>query len=455
MRLRGAQRPTFAGFRCRRRRCRCILSANPAPRGGAVARLTRAMATLDTRNTLAFLLAGGEGNRLKPLTLNRAKPAVPFGGCYRIIDFTLSNCIHSGLRRIHILTQYQARSLEEHVRFGWNFLPRRLEQFITCRPPHHGSTGRWYRGTADAIYHNLDTIEDWQPPHVLVLSGDHVYHMDYRLMLREHVDHQASLTIGAVRIPVAEASRYGILQCTADGRVTAFQEKPKQAPAEIPGDPGFCLASMGIYVFETQELVRRVVEDHGMAPDMSGDFGMHVIPRMIRDTKVYAHHFVGLGTGDQPYWRDVGTIEAYFDAHMDLCNVAPSLNLYRRDWPTYTLWHNDPPAKTVFSEAGGRKAEVLDSLLCPGVVVSGARVQRSILSNLVYVDEHSQLDECIVLRGARIGKGCKLKRVIVDKWNRIPDGEVIGFDHDADKKRFHKSETNIAVVPRAHGGRYE
>src|SRR5262245_44218686 len=310
----------------------------------------RVLAPLDVRTTLVFLLAGGEGNRLKPLTLNRAKPAVPFGGCYRIIDFTLSNCIHSGLRRIHILTQYQARSLEEHVRFGWNFLPRRLEQFITCRPPHHGSTGRWYRGTADAIYHNLDTIEDWQPPHVLVLSGDHVYHMDSRLMLRDHVDHQASLTIGAVRIPVAQASRFGILQCTADGRVTAFQEKPKQSPAEIPGDPGFCLASMGIYVFETAELVRRVVEDHGMAPDTSGDFGTHVIPRMIRDTKVYAHHFVGLGTGDQPYWRDVGTIEAYFDAHMDLCSVAPSLNLYRRDWPTYTLWHNDPPAKTVFSE---------------------------------------------------------------------------------------------------------
>lgn len=410
------------------------------------------MANLDTRNTLVFLLAGGAGNRLKPLTLNRAKPAVPFGGAYRIIDFTLSNCIHSGLRRIHILTQYQARSLEEHIRFGWNFLPRRLEQFITCRPPHHGNEGRWYRGTADAIYHNLDTIQDWQPPNVLVLSGDHIYHMDYRFMLREHVDHQASLTIGAVRIPRSQAHHFGILQVDATGRVTSFQEKPKQNAAEIPGDPGFCLASMGIYVFETKELVRRLHEDAAMPKDQSGDFGMHVIPRMIAEhARVYASHFVGIGEDDKPYWRDVGTIEAYFDAHMDLCSVAPSLNLYRRDWPTYTLWHNDPPAKTVFSGEGGRKAEVLDSLLCPGVVVSGARVQRSVLSNLVYVDEHSQLDECIVLRGARIGKNCRLRRAIVDKWNVIPDGTSIGYDPVADKKLYHVSETGITVVPRAAG----
>ncbi|MGE3171266.1 MAG: glucose-1-phosphate adenylyltransferase [Planctomycetota bacterium] len=408
---------------------------------------------LDTRNTLVFLLAGGAGNRLKPLTQNRAKPAVPFGGAYRIIDFTLSNCIHSGLRRIYILTQYRARSLEEHIRFGWNFLPRRLEQFITCRSPQHDATGRWYRGTADAIYHNLDAIGDWQPPNVLVLSGDHIYHMDYRLMLREHVDHEASLTIGAVRIPKDQAHHFGILQIDATGRVTAFQEKPKENAAEIPGDPGFCLASMGIYVFETGELVRRVVEDHGMPENQSGDFGTHVIPRMIRDTLVRAHHFCGLGGDEQPYWRDVGTIEAYFDAHMDLCSVAPALNLYRRDWPIYTLWHNDPPAKSVFREPNGRFAEVHDSLLCPGVVVSGARIRRSVLSNLVYLDEHSQLEDCIVLRGARIGKNCKLKRVIVDKWNHIPDGTVIGEDPTEDRRRYHVSDSGITVVPRAAGGR--
>lgn len=406
--------------------------------------------SLDLRNTLVFILAGGEGNRLKPLTVPRAKPAVPFGGAYRIIDFTLSNCIHSGLRRIHLLTQYLARSLEEHIRFGWNFLPRRLEQFITCRPPHHGSVGKWYRGTADAIYHNLDTIEDWKPSHVFVLSGDHIYHMDYRDMLREHLEHEAGLTIGAVRIPVAEAARFGILRCDQNGRVIGFQEKPKTGAAEIPGDPGFCLASMGIYVFETEELKRRLLEDHGMPEGQGGDFGTHVLPRMIQDTPVYAHHFRGLPGEKEPYWRDVGTIEAYFDAHMDLCHVAPQLNLYRRDWPTYTLWHNDPPAKTVFSEEGGRKAEVLESLLCPGVVVSGAKLRRTVLSNLVYVDEHSSLEDCIVMRGTTIGKNCRIRRAIIDKWNKIPDGTVIGFDPEEDRKRYHISESGIVVLARQH-----
>ncbi|MBP8300664.1 MAG: glucose-1-phosphate adenylyltransferase [Planctomycetes bacterium] len=409
------------------------------------------MVSLDLKNTVVFLLAGGEGSRLKPLTQNRAKPAVPFGGCYRIIDFALSNCIHSGLRRINLLTQYQARSLEEHIRFGWNFLPRRLEQWITCTPPHHVTVGKWYRGTADAIFHNLDTIDDWKPPNVLVLSGDHIYQMDYRDMLREHVEHQAALTIGAVRIPIAQANRFGILQIAADGRVTGFVEKPKTNAPEIPGDPGFCLASMGIYVFETQELVRRLKADNAMPEGQGGDFGHHVIPRMIDQVPVYAHFFRGIEGETSPYWRDVGTIEALFDANMDLCAVKPQLNLYNKDWPTYTLWHNDPPAKTVFSEVGdGRRAEVQDSLLCPGVVVSGGKVRRSVLSNRVYVDEHSELDECIVMRGARIGKRCKLRRTIVDKWNVIPDGTVIGYDAVADRKRFTVSESGIVVVEHGH-----
>jgi glucose-1-phosphate adenylyltransferase len=409
------------------------------------------MVTLDLRNTLVFVLAGGEGSRLKPLTLHRAKPAVPFGGSYRIIDFTLSNCIHSGLRRIHLLTQYQARSLEEHIRFGWNFLPRRLEQWITCSPPHHVSVGKWYRGTADAIFHNLDSIEDWQPSNVVVLSGDHIYQMDYRDMLREHVERSAALTIGAVRIRCEEASSFGILQTAADGRVTGFVEKPHQNAPQIPGDPGYCLASMGIYVFETKELVRRLREDNALPHDQGGDFGHHVIPRMLDKVPIYAHAFRGLPGDDTPYWRDVGTIEAYFDANMDLCNVKPQLNLYRKEWPTYTLWHNDPPAKTVFSEGGeGRRAEVQDTLLAPGVVVSGARVKRSLLSNLVYVDEHSQVEECIVMRGARIGKRCKLRRCIVDKWNEIPDGTVIGYDPEADRARFTVSSTGIAVVARSY-----
>ncbi|HEB52263.1 MAG TPA: glucose-1-phosphate adenylyltransferase [bacterium] len=412
------------------------------------------MVPLDLRNTLVFILAGGAGSRLMPLTKGRAKPAVPFGGSYRIIDFTLSNCIHSGLRRIHLLTQYQARSLEEHVRFGWNFLPRRLEQWITCSPPHHVSVGKWYRGTADAIYHNLDTIHDWQPTNVVILSGDHIYQMDYRDMLREHVEHEAALTIGAVRIPAAEAASFGILQVDEDGRITGFVEKPKENAPEIPGQPGYCLASMGIYVFETEELVRRLQHDGKMPEGEGGDFGHHVIPRMLGEVPIYAHSFRGLPSEDpeeQPYWRDVGTIEAYFDAHMDLCNIRPQLNLYRKDWPTYTLWHNDPPAKTVFSEDGdGRRAEVVDSLLAPGCVVSGGKVRRSVLSNLVYVDEYSELDECIVMRGARIGRNCKLRRCIIDKWNEVPDGTVIGYDRALDERRFTVSPTGIAVVAQHH-----
>ena len=409
------------------------------------------MVSLDLKNTVVFLLAGGEGSRLKPLTQNRAKPAVPFGGCYRIIDFALSNCIHSGLRRINLLTQYQARSLEEHIRFGWNFLPRRLEQWITCTPPHHVTVGKWYRGTADAIFHNLDTIDDWKPPNVLVLSGDHIYQMDYRDMLREHVEKGAALTIGAVKIRAEEASSFGILQVAKDGRITGFVEKPKANAPQIPGEPGFCYASMGIYVFETKELVKRLREDNAMPEGQGGDFGHHVIPRMLGQVPIYAHAFRGLPGDEAPYWRDVGTIEAYFDANMDLCSVKPQLNLYRKDWPTYTLWHNDPPAKTVFSEVGdGRRAEVQDTLLAPGVVVSGGKVRRSLLSNLVYVDEHSTLDECIVLRGAKVGKRCKLKRVIVDKWNEVPDGTVIGYDLEADRKRFTVSSSGIVVVARGH-----
>ena len=411
--------------------------------------MARAMPHLDLKNSLAFVLAGGEGSRLKPLTQQRAKPAVPFGGCYRIIDFTLTNCIHSGLRRINLLTQYQARSLEEHIRFGWNFLPRRLEQFITCRAPHHVEVGRWYRGTADAIYHNLDAIEDWNPSHVLILSGDHIYHMDYRDMISMHVCMGAALTIGAVKIRKEEASRFGILQCDANGRVTGFQEKPKSNPAEIPGQPGWCLASMGIYVFDPKELVKRLHEDASMPEGQRGDFGQHVIPRMLSESPIYAHTFVGLDGETDPYWRDVGTIEAFFEANMDLCAVRPQLNLYRRDWPTYTLWHNDPPAKTVLDEEG-RRAEVRDSLLCPGTIVSGARVRRGILSNVVTVDEGSELDECIVMRGASIGRNCRLRRVIIDKWNRVPDGTVIGHDLEADRRRFHVSETGIVVVPKGH-----
>ncbi len=404
--------------------------------------------TNELKETLTFVLAGGMGERLKPLTLERAKPAVPFGGCYRIIDFTLSNCIHSGLRKIHVLTQYQARSLEEHIRFGWNFLPRRLEQFISVRPPHHHREEKWYRGTADAIYQNIDSIEEEKPRHVLILSGDHIYKMDYGRMLEAHIRNKVALTIGAVRIPAEESRRFGVFECDEAGRVLSFLEKPERGP-EVPGEPGTCLGSMGIYIFEATELVRRLREDAELGDSSSRDFGKDIIPRMIEDVPVQAHFFEGLDGDPRPYWRDVGTIDAYFDANLDLCNVQPQCNLYDHSWPIYTLWHNDPPAKTVFDEADGRRSEVVDSLLCPGTIVSGAVVRRSLLSNRVVIREGASVEESILFSGVVVGKGARLRRTIVDKWVQIPEGFQVGFDLHKDAERFKVTESGIVVIPRS------
>ena len=400
--------------------------------------------TEELKETLTLILAGGEGGRLKPLTKGRAKPAVPFGGAYRIIDFTLSNCIHSGLRRIYVLTQYQALSLEEHIRFAWNFLPRRLEQFIAVRPPHHRHSEKWYRGTADALSHNLETLHEERPRNVLILSGDHIYRMDYGQMLRQHLNTGAALTIGAVRIPVSDADQFGILVVDEENRIVDFQEKPKENPAEIPGQPGWCLASMGIYVFETEELIRRL-QDDVEDESSSHDFGKDVIPKMIGNVPLYAHPFRD-ESGKEPYWRDVGTISAYYEASLDLCSIEPEFNLYDTKWPTYTLWHNDPPAKLVQPD-GDNKVEAISSLLAPGVVVSGAHVERSILSNRVHVMEGASIDDSILFSGVRVGEGCKIRRAIIDKWIEIPEGTEIGYDRDADEERFHVSNSGIVVVP--------
>ncbi len=405
--------------------------------------------TRELRDTLTLILAGGQGERLNPLTSMRAKPAVPFGGAYRIIDFTLSNCIHSGLRRIYVLTQYRARSLEEHIRFGWNFLPRRLEQFISVRPPHHESTDKWYQGTADAIFQNIDTIRDERPKHVLILSGDHVYKMDYGAMLRQHIEQEAAATIGAVRISVEESPRFGILEIDERDRVLSFAEKPQRGK-EIPGSPGSCLGSMGIYLFETEALLERLRQDGELGAESSHDFGKDIIPKMIGSDPVVAHHFQDVGGKGKAYWRDVGTLDAYYDANLDLCSVEPQFNLYDESWPTFTLWHNDPPAKTVFDEDNGRRAEVLDSLLCPGVVVSGAKVRRSILGNRVLLDESAVVEDSILFRGVVVGRGAQVRRAIIDKWTRIPDGVRIGYDRAEDERRFLVTESGIVVVPRRY-----
>ena len=380
-----------------------------------------------------------------PLTIERAKPAVPFGGMYRIIDFTLSNAIHSGLRRIFLLTQYRAGSLEEHIRFGWNFLPRRLEQFISVQPPHHRGFGKWYQGTADAIFQNIDVLMEQKARHVLVLSGDHVYKMDYGKMLREHLEREAALTVGAVRIPVDQSRSFGIFEVDAQNRIVSFEEKPERGK-EIPGAPGLCLGSMGIYVFSAEALVRWLREDAALEGS-SHDFGRDVIPAMVRGgANVYAHHFTDAGPRE-PYWRDVGTIDVYYESNLELCDVEPPINLYDHDWPIYTRWHAEPPAKTVFDEPGGRRAEVVDTLLCPGAVVSGAKVRRSILSNLVYAGEYAEIEDSILLSGVHVGAGAKVRRAIVDKWNRIPAGERIGHDAEEDAQRFTRTESGIVVVP--------
>lgn len=407
--------------------------------------------TLQLKSTLTFVLAGGRGQRLSPLTLGRAKPAVPFGGAYRIIDFTLSNCIHSGLRRVFVLTQYQAYSLEEHMRYAWSFLPRRLSQFIVPRPPQHGSEGSWYRGTADAIAKNLLLIEENDCEHVLILSGDHIYKMDYGEMLMQHVKSGAACTIGAVEIDADEAPRFGILEIDKNAEVFGFQEKPEKG-AEIPGKAGRCLGSMGIYIFEKRELVKRLQQDLAKASGTtSHDFGNDVLPEMVKDgVKVVAHSFQDVDQAhreDGPYWRDVGTLDAYYDSNLDLCNVVPQFNLYDRKWPIYTLWHNDPPAKTILSGTDGPSSQVLDSMLCNGSVVSGSRVQRSILSNRVHTGQDAEIVDSILMGGVKIGAGAIVRRAIIDKWTEVPPGATVGVDLDEDRKYFTVTESGIVAVP--------
>ena len=405
------------------------------------------------RRVLTVILAGGKGTRLEPLTRDRAKPAVPFGGLYRIIDFTLSNCLNSGLHRIRVLTQFKSHSLDRHIRQGWNFLSSELGESVEVLPPQQRIDETWYKGTADAIYQNIYSLEQDESEHVLILAGDHIYKMDYADMIRSHRERGADVTIGCIPVPLSEVRQFGIMQTTADDRVHNFLEKPPTADP-MPGEPKHALGSMGIYVFNTRLLFELLCEDAANAVS-DHDFGKNIIPHMIAaGQKVFAHRFRDENRKAIPYWRDVGTLDAYYQANMDLVNVDPVLNLYDETWPIRTLQPQSPPPKFVFTGEGppglARRGEALDSLVCSGCIVSGGQVRRSILSPKVRVNSYAVVEDSILLDGVDIGRYCRVRKAIMDKDVKLPPYTVLGFDSEFDRKRgFNVTEGGVVIVPKA------
>lgn len=396
-----------------------------------------------TKHTLALVLAGGRGTRLKKLTEWRAKPAVPFGGKFRIIDFTLSNCVNSGIRRIGVLTQYKADSLIRHVQKGWGFLRGELGEFLDLLPAQQRLEDSWYAGTADAVYQNLDIIRNYNPQYVLVLAGDHIYKMDYGAMLGYHVEKQADLTVGCIEVPTPEATAFGVMDIDQEHRVLDFLEKPAEPPS-IPGRPGVTLASMGIYVFNAEFLYEQLIKDAD-TPSSKRDFGRDIIPAVLKSYRAYAYPFLDAHTGVQSYWRDVGTIDAYWSANMELISVDPELNLYDKEWPIWTYQEQAPPAKFVFDD-GERRGMAIDSMVSGGCVISGALVKRSLLFTNVRVNSYAHVEDSVILPGVDIGRYCKIRRAILDKDCRIPKNTVIGYDPEEDKERFYVSPQGIVLV---------
>ncbi|MBI5410630.1 MAG: glucose-1-phosphate adenylyltransferase, partial [Nitrospirae bacterium] len=377
------------------------------------------------RDILTMVLAGGKGERLSPLTLHRAKPAVPFGGKYRIIDFTLSNCLNSGLRRVAVLIQYKSHSLDRHIRTAWNILNPELGEFIASIPPQQRINEDWYRGTADAVYQNLFLIENEQPAFVLILSGDHIYKMNYADMYDFLIAKQADAVVGAIEFPLAEAGRFGVIGVDEDCRILRFDEKP-ECPSPIPSDPAHAFVSMGIYLFRTEVLKNHLTEDAGH--DSLHDFGRNIIPRMIEQNRVYAFTFQDENRKAVKYWRDIGTLDAYWEANMDLVAVDPLFNLYDQNWPIRTYQGQNPPAKFVFAQDfdGGRMGVALDSIVCGGCIISGGRVQNSVLSPNVRVQDHADVRESVVMENVEIGEHARIRRAIIDKDVTIPPKTEIG-----------------------------
>lgn len=399
-----------------------------------------------TKNTIALILAGGRGSRLKDLTNWRAKPAVPFGGKFRIIDFPLSNCMNSGVRRIGVVTQYKSHSLMQHIQRGWGFLRGEFNEFIELLPAQQRIQEEWYKGTADAVFQNLDILRNTGAEYVLILAGDHIYKMDYGQMLASHVRNKADMTVACINVPIEEAKAFGVIGVDETDRVVVFKEKPSN-PDPLPDNPNEAFASMGIYVFNASFLYEQLIRDAD-DPQSTHDFGHDIIPYMISKYRVFAHRFtescVGAADGNY-YWRDVGTIDAYWEANMELTKVVPELNLYDRNWPIWTYQEQLPPCKFVFDNTE-RCGMATDSLVSGGCIISGASVKNSVLFSDIRVNSYSTIEHSVILPNVDIGRYVTLKRVVIDKGTRIPDGMEIGVNPEQDRKRFHVSDKGITLV---------
>ena len=403
--------------------------------------------SLITKNTYGLVLAGGRGSRLRNLTDWRAKPAVPFGGKFRIIDFPLSNCVNSGIRRIGIATQYKSHSLIRHIQRGWSFLDGRFQEFVDILPASQRTDEEsWYQGTADAVFQNLDILRSYDPDHILVLAGDHIYKMDYGKLLAYHVAKNADVTVACLEVPVEEARAFGVMAVDEELRVTAFQEKPARPPS-IPGNPALSLASMGIYVFNAPFLYEQLARDTD-TPGSSHDFGKDIIPHLVSRYRVFAQRFedscVGMD-GKPAYWKDVGTVDAFWEANIDLTHVTPDLNMYDTEWPIWTHQEQLPPAKFIFDD-DGRRGMAVDSVVSGGCIISGAKIARSLLFSNVRVHSYSNIEDSVIMPEVEVHRNVRLKRVVVEKRCILPEGLAIGFDPDEDRKRFHVSERGITLI---------
>jgi glucose-1-phosphate adenylyltransferase len=399
-----------------------------------------------TRGTLAVIMAGGRGERLKHLTEDRCKPATPFGGKFRIIDFALSNCVNSGIRQISVLTQYKAHSLIQHIQRGWGYLRGEFGEFVELIPAQQRRGGDWYQGTADALWQNMDLIRAHRPLHVLVLAGDHIYKMDYGPMIGFHVEKEADITVGVVEVPIDRSREFGVLTVDESNRVLRFQEKPTD-PAPIPGRPDTVLASMGIYVFNPR-LLERLLRADAEDPNSAHDFGRNIVPDSIDKLRVFAYPFEDVRTKAQNYWRDVGTVDAYYEANMELVQVSPELNIYDEQWPIWTYQEQLPPAKFVFDD-DDRRGAAIDSMVSGGCIISGSRVKNSLLFSQVRVHDYSSIDSSVLLPRVRVGERCVIRRAIIDSGALVPDGMQIGVDPAADAERFYVTESGIVLVTAA------